>query len=343
MTSNLGLSAPTAASFRKLLEEPIDLASLESSFVPPPHFAKASFESYRPDPRFPSQAKALQILRAYIHDIKREHPNALMRLIGRRPKKDLPHGLYLDGGFGVGKTHLLAAAFHAYHGRKAYLSFQELMFYVGLKRLSGAVNSLSKLELLIVDEFELDDPANTRIITNLLDQLFASGVHVLTSSNTPPAALGEGKFSVDGFARELGELTAHFQVVKVDGVDYRMTHPHSGHGSRWSSAGSHAYPVQVALEFDELLSLLSSAHPMRVRQGLQGITSIALRNVTPVIDPHHAIRLVYFIDKVYDNDVDLYVTANISLQELFQEHYFHGGDTKKFLRALSRLHELTSA
>jgi cell division protein ZapE len=333
----------TAHTFRERIGQPVDLAKLEASFVPPPHFVKASFESYIPDLDYPSQSAALSILRAYVHDIKLEHPNVLMRLLGKKPKKDLPHGLYLDGGFGVGKTHLLAAAFHAYHGKKAYLTFQELMFYVGLKRLDGAVASLSSLGLLIIDEFELDDPANTRIVTNLLDQLFVKGVHILTSSNTPPGALGEGKFSVEAFARELGQLTAHFQVVKVDGEDYRMTHPHASHGSRWDTAASSSHQVQVEFEFAELLSVLASAHPMRIRQSLQGIRSIAIEGVTSIHDPHHALRLVYFIDKIYDNDVDLWVSANIPMVELFEKRYFHGGDTKKFLRALSRLQELTTA
>lgn len=336
-------STLTAKSFRERLEQPVDLATLEASFVPPPHFTKASFENYIPDRAYPAQANALKQLRAYVHDIKLEHPNVLLRLLGRKPKKDLPHGLYLDGGFGVGKTHLLAAAFHAYHGKKAYLSFQELMFYVGLKRLNEAVASLSNLGLLIIDEFELDDPANTRIVTNLLDQLFAKGVHVLTSSNTPPGALGEGKFSVEAFARELGELVSHFQVVKVDGEDYRMAHSQSSHGSQWIISQATNATAQIEFDFEELLALLSSAHPMRIRQSLHGIKSLSLRNVAPIEEAHHALRLVYVIDKIYDNDVDLFVCATMPLDELFQQRYFHGGDTKKFLRARSRLQELTSA
>jgi cell division protein ZapE len=334
-------STLTAEAFRERTLEPVNLAKLEASFVPPPHFKKANFENYETSPSYPSQTEALAMMRAYVHDIKLEHPNVFARLIGRKPKKDLPHGLYLDGGFGVGKTHLLAAAFHAYHGKKAYLSFQELMFYVGLKQLAGTVATLSHLGLLVIDEFELDDPANTRIVTNLLNQLFAKGVHVLTSSNTPPGALGEGKFSVHDFARELGELTAHFKLVKIDGEDYRMTHPHSTGASRWGSVASPA-EAQLTITFEDLLSILSSGHPMRIRQSLQGIESISLFAAQPVKDPHNALRLVYFIDKIYDNDVELSVEANIPIRELFQKRYFHGGDTKKYLRALSRLQELTS-
>jgi predicted ATPase len=62
-----------------------------------------------------------------------------------------------------------------------------------------------------------------------------------------------------------------------------------------------------------------------------------------IADAHHALRLVYFIDKIYDNDVELSVTAAIPLRELFSRTIYHGGDTKKYLRALSRLEELTAA
>ena len=80
---------------------------------------------------------------------------------------------------------------------------------------------------------------------------------------------------------------------------------------------------------------------MRIRQSLHGIRSIAVTEVTPIEDAHAALRMVYFVDKIYDNDVDLAVTSAIPLDTLFEKRYFHGGDTKKYLRALSRLRELT--
>jgi predicted ATPase len=120
-----------------------------------------------------------------------------------------------------------------------------------------------------------------------------------------------------------------------------MSHPQASHRSQWTTGHAERANAQIEFRFDELLMILSSAHPMRVRQSLQGIKSLAIREVTPVENSHHALRLVYFIDKIYDNDVDLFVSAAMPLAELFQHRYFHGGDTKKFLRALSRLQELT--
>ena len=39
---------------------------LVAGFVPPPHFAHVSFESYRPDPYYPGQAAAVAGARAFV-------------------------------------------------------------------------------------------------------------------------------------------------------------------------------------------------------------------------------------------------------------------------------------
>ncbi len=124
-----------------LLEEaskPFGLSDMLGGLVPPKHFDSAEFTTYRPEPGFPSQQRALESVKAFTESIGRNPRGSVFGRIfaGRNTTGS---GLYLDGGFGVGKTHLLASAFHAYHGRKTYLSFQELMFLVGLETLQGVV------------------------------------------------------------------------------------------------------------------------------------------------------------------------------------------------------------
>jgi len=80
----------------------VDLERLLQSFVPPPRFQSATFATYRPDPRYPSQTLAKERLRRWIKD----RPRGFLR-----PRLPGPQGIYLDGGFGVGKTHLLVAAY----------------------------------------------------------------------------------------------------------------------------------------------------------------------------------------------------------------------------------------
>src|SRR5262245_62096110 len=71
---------------------------------PPPTFADVSFDSYKPDPGEPTQAAAVQSCLQFCDE-------AVTRRAGRKKlfgkRETLPGvGLYLDGGFGVGKTHL---------------------------------------------------------------------------------------------------------------------------------------------------------------------------------------------------------------------------------------------
>src|ERR1700722_13659414 len=77
--------------------------------TPPPTFAEVSFASYHADPAEPTQSAAVAACQRFCRQ-------AVERRAGRKKlfggREVLPGvGLYLDGGFGVGKTHLLAAAY----------------------------------------------------------------------------------------------------------------------------------------------------------------------------------------------------------------------------------------
>src|ERR1700758_3186363 len=81
---------------------------------PPPTFAEVSFATYRPDPAEPTQAAAVVACQDFCRQ-------AVERRAGQRKRFGkrvvLPGvGLYLDGGFGVGKTHLLASAYYVLPG-----------------------------------------------------------------------------------------------------------------------------------------------------------------------------------------------------------------------------------
>ena len=334
----------------ELASEPIQAGVILRELTPPKHFDKAEFSNYIPE--HSSQKNALNIIAKFISDLQKSGDNSQGFFRKFWSSKSEGKGLYLDGGFGVGKTHLLASAFHAFSGEKAYLSFQELMFLVGLQSLNGVAESFKNFKILVIDEFELDDPANTRITTNLLGQLFRSGVLILTSSNTPPGALGEGKFSIEDFERELGALTKHFQIVKIDGEDYRTVHHlDEGAGSTWVSGDAELVLVLdpqdfeskkiIDSSFDEFLLALSKVHPMRIRKALGKIDAVILRDIKQISHPHEALRFVYFIDKAYDNNMLLFVSSSVDINDIFHKSYFIGGDTKKYLRTMSRLKEMT--
>lgn len=327
----------------------MDAEDILGSLTPPVHFRSATFEKYLPEPQFPTQQEALAAVQQFARS-STPRGFSLFSLFSKAATTK--NGLYLDGGFGVGKTHLLASAYHSFNGKKAYLSFQELMFLVGLITLKGTIEALQNYELLIIDEFELDDPANTRISATLLKELTNHGVKILTSSNTPPGALGEGKFSIEDFRRELGDFVTTFTSQRIDGEDYRISHraADTNHSS-WSNDLSQFKRFLLQAEqrdkdgvlivtMSELLHILSLAHPIRVRKAIEQFHTLAIRDVDVIYTPHEALRFVYLIDKAYDNTMLLIAQGDILPSQIFHSSYFHGGDTKKYRRAISRLEEM---
>ncbi|MDP4219582.1 MAG: cell division protein ZapE [Bacteroidota bacterium] len=339
----------------KVANEQFTIDSILDELNPPMHFDTSEFVNYFPEPEYPSQLQAVQTAKGFISSLETEHlPLSRFHTWFRTTKKATGKGLYFDGGFGVGKTHILASSFHAFHGPKAYLSFQELMFLVGLESLDDLAKIFKKLQLLVIDEFELDDPANTRISTNLLGQLFDAGVSILTSSNTPPGSLGEGKFSTSDFKREMGVLFRRFKIVRIDGEDYRVAHfPHENHPSLWMKDETELIELLDSLPpakgkileafFDEFLQGLAQVHPMRIRRAIGAFETIVWREVKQITHPHEALRFVYFVDKAYDNNIKLLVTSIVPIDQIFHHSYFTGGDTKKYLRTISRLREMTQS
>ena len=105
-------------------------AEMVAALVPPPQFADATFDTYRADAAFPSQQEAKDLLIAFSGGGAPAKRGGLFS----RPKRgpELKPGVYLDGGFGVGKTHLLAAVYHAMPARRKYFgSFIEYTALVG--------------------------------------------------------------------------------------------------------------------------------------------------------------------------------------------------------------------
>ncbi|MET0989234.1 MAG: cell division protein ZapE, partial [Glaciihabitans sp.] len=185
--------------------------------VPPRQFQNASLDTYRPDRDYPSQGAAVAAVRAF----EAAWTAKKAGLFSRRKSDPVLPGLYLDGGFGVGKTHLLAALWHAAPGRKYFGTFIEYTALVGALGYAETVQLLRGASLICIDEFELDDPGDTRLMSRLLSELAASGTRIAATSNTPPNALGEGRFAAQDFLREIDSLAARFTTIRIDGLDYR--------------------------------------------------------------------------------------------------------------------------
>ena len=97
----------------------------------------------------------------------------------------------------------------------------ELTHLVGALGFNNTVEQLSGNSVLCIDEFELDDPGDTMLVSRLLTELTARGVSIAATSNTLPGQLGEGRFAAQDFLREIKKLSAIFETIRVDGPDYR--------------------------------------------------------------------------------------------------------------------------
>jgi cell division protein ZapE len=307
--------------------------------VPPRQFVSATVESYRPDLDYPSQSDAVAAVQAFVAAWR---PGGLF---SRRRNKDVLPGLYLDGGFGVGKTHLLAALWHAAPGRKYFGTFIEYTALVGALGYAGAAKVLDGASVLCIDEFELDDPGDTRIMSRLLGELAASGTRIAATSNTPPNALGEGRFAAQDFLREIDALSAQFTTIRIDGLDYRRRdmegHAYSIPRDDLDAAVASFSGALTIDRFDDLLTHLAKVHPSRYVKLLDGLDAIALTDVHMLVSQTDALRLVAFVDRLYDAQVPV-LASGVPLDSVFPDDMLAGGYRKKYLRAASRLIALTS-
>lgn len=320
---------------------------LLSGLVPPPQFDGATFESYRSDSAYPSQEDAKQQLVVFATGAQPAKRGGLFRRAPKLP--ETKPGVYLDGGFGVGKTHLLASIYHAMPARRKYFgSFIEYTALVGALGYRNTVDLLRGSDLLCIDEFELDDPGDTMVMTRLLGELVGGGTKLAATSNTPPNALGEGRFAAQDFLREIHAMSDSFETIRIDGVDFRQR-ALDGHAVALSAE---EYPVRLAAlsaghrvsddAFDDLVKHLAQVHPSRYIRLIDGLGALGIRDVRQLTDQSEALRFVAFVDRAYDAQIPVLATGR-PLDEVFSEEMLGGGYRKKYLRAISRLNALTHA
>lgn len=323
-----------------------DAAGLVAGFVPPPRFTAKRFDDYRPDPRHPSQGAAVQRLRETADELARAE-SGWRRLRAAFGGVERGSGVYLDGGFGVGKTHLLASLWHAAPGPRAYLSFDELVYAIGLLGVDGARQAFRGMRLVAVDEWELDDPGNLKLALAFLRGALADGIRVATTSNTIPDELGRGRFDQKNFRTEIEELSSAFEVLRIEGEDYRHRRFQADPGRAYfldaqamDRARAAAGPRSLAVTFDDLLRGLGEIHPIRYTALIGAMDELLLEGVRPLANLYEGLRWVHFIDKLYDNAVPFAATGEAGLTELFPAEWISGSYGKKFSRCLSRMEEM---
>ena len=205
--------------------------------------ATASMTDYTPQGLVPlddRQAEADRLLEDVIARMQRSpvrpaRRSWLSRMATRRPVTLPPvKGIYLWGGVGRGKTHLMDAFFdRAPFTHKRRVHFHHFMQEVHdqlallppqpdpLEVIAGRLAERSRL--LCLDEFVVTDITDAMILHGLLRAFFARGITLVTTSNLPPDDLYRDGLQRDRFLAAIRLLHEHTDVFNLDGgTDYRL-------------------------------------------------------------------------------------------------------------------------
>jgi cell division protein ZapE len=199
----------------------------------------------------PVQEKVVQRLQAVYDQLAAiaAHPEPKRGLMARlglaRAAKVLagPHGLYIWGPVGRGKSMLMDLFFHdAPVMKKRRVHFHEFMLEVQ-ERLHRRREQLaakgappeadtivpiareiaSEARLLCFDEFQVTNIADAMILARLFETLFDEGITVIATSNRKPDDLYKDGLQRERFVPFIDLIKQRLEILELGGVhDYRM-------------------------------------------------------------------------------------------------------------------------
>ena len=332
----------------------------------------------------PAQASALRSLDHIRQSLLDNQNNSLFDKIGAAFRDPDPvRGLYVWGGVGRGKTFLTDLLFESLpEQNKTRWHFHRFMqdIHARLRTLTNTEDTLSVIakelakntRLLILDELFVSDIGDAMILGRLLDQLFARGVCLVTTSNIPPQELYRDGLQRGSFLPAIALLEKHCEVLKLESAqDYRLRHlAHAA--TYWTPCGERAekglnehYGRLSQHQASSNDDLLINDRKITVKAISEGVVwfefselcegpravsdyieiardfhSVLISNV-PRFSSHNedpARRFVHLIDEFYDRHVNLLLSADADPLSLYQ------GDklVREFERTSSRLIEMQS-
>ncbi len=155
-------------------------------------------------------------------------------LSGTRRGRVVPRGLYIWGGVGRGKTHLLDMFVDGLpFDDKLRVHFHRFMRLVHdeLNTLKGVSDPLeivaerfaSRTRILCLDEMQVSDITDAMLMAGLFKGLFERGVALVTTSNIAPDNLYRDGLQRQRFVPAIELIKTYTDVVNMDGeLDYRL-------------------------------------------------------------------------------------------------------------------------
>ena len=329
-----------------------------------------------------AQSRAAEKLGALARALKAYRPGRRLFFAARTP----PRGLYLWGDVGRGKSMLMDLFFEeAAVAQKLRIHFNEFMVETHARihaerqkpGVSDPIPPVARTiaegaRLLCFDEFQVTDVADAMLLGRLFEQLFATGVTIVATSNTPPDRLYEGGLNRQLFLPFIEEIKQRLEVVELDGpVDYRL-HRLSGlnvylHplGAEADAAMDAAWARLTDRKQGAPMNLTVLGRTLRVPQAARGVARFGFEELCarplagadylaiahgfhtvlidhiPKLGPdqrNEARRFIMLIDTLYDEGVKLICSADAAPEAL----YAAGDGVEAFRRTASRLHEMQS-
>jgi len=316
-----------------------------------PHkFRGCSFENYIPNKNYPSQKEVKEKLIEFVSSLNEYNKRGFYSKFTKRVLKirKKPKSIYLDGGFGVGKTHLLSAVGNVYNGKVIFLSFSQLMYLIAYFNLLPLVEKISKFDLVLLDEFELDDPGDAMMGINFIREINKTDTVIAATSNTTPVALGGRQFDMMLFKERIGGLINFFETLAIDGKDYRVTKaPKTQYESSKKTLKELflSYKTngrgKLYVKFGDFIKTIKDIHPVRYINFNEKIDAIFIENLRKFTDDEllDALRFTYLIDILYYGSIDIFISTDIQLWDMFSDDLKDGKFRNKIMRCLSRIAE----
>ncbi|MFC4157787.1 cell division protein ZapE [Chitinimonas lacunae] len=225
--------------------------------------------------------------------------------------------------------------------------------------------------LLCFDEFHVSDIADAMILGRLLERLFEAGVVLVATSNYEPDGLYPNGLQRANFLPTIALIKSRLDVVNIDGGnDYRMR--------TLENAGTYLCPIttdtderldrifsQLATGPDLSSELIVEDRPLQARRHAAGVVwfdfpelcmgprsqndylslaqqyhSVIVSNLPRLASRQsaEARRLTWLVDVFYDHRVNLIISAEAPVEEIYTEGTF----ANEFFRTASRLTEMQS-
>jgi cell division protein ZapE len=200
-------------------------------------------------------------------------------------------------------------------------------------------------QLLCFDEFFINDIADAMLLSGLFDALFKQGVISVITSNCHPDKLYPNGLQRASLLPFIDLLHAKTAIIQLDGKqDYRLTKPAD-------AAMRYFFPLnvqtEIALSQCHAEAVFSFAQLCGEPKGARDYLTLATQIETLVLTQipqltaekqNEVRRFITLIDVLYDAKVTLICSAEVAIDELYQ----NGKHQNDFERTRSRLIEMQS-